>query len=230
MTAIFIVLSVHTYTGSPLVWCPSVKLQAVTVCGVWCCSCTHMWSTLLSLYSTATISLTDRAPYPLWVSLVVSSHGKHKELTHSLFPIANFVHWVCHFSPKQHWFVSGTRECLTGSHIFLALLSVAVLLAATGLIPLCLILSLGHSDKVIAACKWTVICTSYSCVVGSWFHTLLTEKSHNIVIDLMCAGVKESEATEGESDTALQREMEVVVQCWPGQETITPHPPGRATW
>ena len=29
----------------------------------------------------------------------------------------------------------------------------------------------------------------------------------------MCAGVKESEATEGESDTALQREMEVVVQC-----------------
>ena len=34
-----------------------------------------------------------------------------------------------------------------------------------------------------------------------------------IWIDLMCAGVKESEATEGESDTALQREMEVVVQC-----------------
>jgi hypothetical protein len=45
------------------------------------------------------------------------------------------------------WFVNGSRECFTGSHILLGLLSIVVLVGAGALVPLCILLSVGHPDK-----------------------------------------------------------------------------------
>ena len=44
--------------------------------------------------------------------------------------------------------MNGNQECFAGSHILLALVSMVVVVAAGGLIPVCFILSLGHSNKV----------------------------------------------------------------------------------
>lgn len=51
--------------------------------------------------------------------------------------------------PPQHWHVNGEVTCFTGGHIVLALLSLLVLLAAIAILPLCVLLSLGHVHKVI---------------------------------------------------------------------------------
>ena len=47
--------------------------------------------------------------------------------------------------------MNGNRECFTGGHILLGLVSIVVLLAAGALIPLCFILSISHPDKVTSS-------------------------------------------------------------------------------
>lgn len=47
--------------------------------------------------------------------------------------------------PLQRWYVNGEVTCFTGSHIALALLSILVLVAASAIIPLSVLLSLGYN-------------------------------------------------------------------------------------
>ena len=48
----------------------------------------------------------------------------------------------------QRWFVSGTVQCFSNGHTALALLSIAVLVAALLLLPVCVILATGPWEKV----------------------------------------------------------------------------------
>jgi hypothetical protein len=78
-----------------------------------------------------------------WVTLLMYTHVVYSALTVLNCPTITDTHGASSF----RWYVNGEVECFTGSHIALAVLSALTLLAAIALIPLLVLLSVGHVQK-----------------------------------------------------------------------------------